>query len=386
MLEKDSSAADAAMDLQLLKTLTPLKSMTDSHLTELVQNCQPETVCRGQELFRPGDYDRHHVYLLHGEVELIDADGSVSQVKGRSSVLPLALAQPRQHKALATTDCSVLRVDSDRLDQLLAWSQIAEYLLLDVAYKREMDEDVAWITTLLRSNLFFKVPPVNVQAIVSSLTPVPVTAGQTILSQGDLGDCCYFIKEGEAAVTRSSGSADSEQQHLANIGIGRCFGEDALLNETVRNATVTMRTDGVLMRLQAKDFIRLLKAPPVARLTLVEWRQLLADQRGPSGERVVTIDVRTGDEYALGHLDEAVNIPLNLLRLKTRLLSRSARYVVYCDTGWRSTAAAHLLSQDGYDVNALESGLNGFDADERMALAGFTQDYVLREGSAVPGH
>src|SRR5690625_6415031 len=108
--------------------------------------------------------------------------------------------------------------------------------------------------TVLKYNLFFKFTPINVEQIFSRLEPQVVYAGDTILRQGELGDYAYFIKEGQAEVTRHQGGA---HQHLANISTGRCFGEDALVNEAPRNATIKMLTDGVLMRLSKHDFYRL---------------------------------------------------------------------------------------------------------------------------------
>src|SRR5690606_21480031 len=131
--------------------------------------------------------------------------------------------QPRQVTAIAETDCSLLRIANEQLDKLLTWSQVADYLQLNMSRERDLDEDIDWMMTVLRSNLFFKVPPLNVEHIFSRLTPQVVYAGDVIIRQGEIGDRCYFIKEGEAEVIRYQ---DNKREHLANIGVGRCFGED----------------------------------------------------------------------------------------------------------------------------------------------------------------
>ncbi|HEX7763733.1 MAG TPA: cyclic nucleotide-binding domain-containing protein, partial [Cellvibrio sp.] len=254
-------------DLNLTRTLVPLKDMSESHLLALLDKSLLETICAGQTLFSAGNYDEQHVYLLHGDVSLIAQDGTRVLVKGRSSLFPIAHQQPRQVTAVAETDCSLLRINSEQLDKLLTWSQVADYLQLNIARERDFDEDIDWMMTVLRSNLFFKVPPLNVEHIFARLTPQVVYAGDVIIRQGEIGDQCYFIKEGEADVTRHQ---DNKREHLATIGIGRCFGEDALVNEAARNATVMMRTDGVLMRLEKQDFYRLLKEPVVATLAFNE--------------------------------------------------------------------------------------------------------------------
>jgi CRP-like cAMP-binding protein len=349
--------------------------MSESHLLALLDDAVVEVVCAGQTLFAAGSYDAQHVYLLHGDVSLVVEDGSRTLIKGRSTLLPIAHQQPRQYTAIAETDCSVLRIDSERLDKMLTWSQVADYLQLIISRERDLDEDVDWMMIILKSNLFFKVPPLNVEQIFSRLTPQVVYAGDVIIRQGEMGDQCYFIKEGEADVTRHS---ENKRQHLATIGVGRCFGEDALVNETVRNATVMMRTDGVLMRLEKQDFYRLLKEPTVAALALGELDEYI-------GKGGVAVDVRSDEEYSEAHLPQAVNIPLNILAIKSRLLAKDKLYIFYCDTGRRSRAAAHLLAQHGYKTLALENCPQLFIRASAQQFLSDTNNYVLRDGVAVLG-
>ncbi|HEY8940398.1 MAG TPA: cyclic nucleotide-binding domain-containing protein [Cellvibrio sp.] len=372
--QKNVQITPVEFDLNLTRTLVPLKDMSESHLLALLNDALIEVVCAGQTLFNAGAYDGQHVYLLHGDVALVDDSGTRTRIKGRSSLFPIVHHQPRQVTAIAETDCSVLRIDSERLDKMLTWSQVADYLQLIISRERDLDEDVDWMMTVLKSNLFFKVPPLNVEQIFSRLTPQVVYAGDVIIRQGEMGDQCYFIKEGEADVTRH---ADNKRQHLATIGVGRCVGEDALVNETVRNATVMMRTDGVLMRLEKQDFYRLLKEPEVSTLGFNELEESLANG-------VVAVDVRSEDEYSEVHLPKAVNVPLNILAIKSRLLNKENLYIFYCDTGRRSRAAAHLLAAHGYKTLALDN-CPGLFGNTGKALMVDRRNYVLRAGEAFPG-
>jgi rhodanese-related sulfurtransferase len=376
-------------DLNLTRTLVPLKEMGESHLLALLESSVLETLCAGQSVFTAGSYDAQHVYLLHGDVSLLGADGARTLIKGRSTLFPIAHQQPRQVTAIAETDCSVLRIPSEQLDKLLTWSQVADYLQLNMSRERDLDEDIDWMMTVLRSNLFFKVPPLNVEQIFSRLTPQVVYAGDVIIRQGEIGDQCYFIKEGEADVTRHH---NNSREHLASISVGRCFGEDALVNEAARNATVVMRTDGVLMRLEKQDFYRLLKEPVVASLAFNELEASVANG-------AVVVDVRSDEEYSEGHWPQAVNIPLNILAIKARLLNKEKSYIFYCDTGRRSRAAAHLLVQQGYKILALDNcahlltpapapqfaALKQGQSQVHYKYLTDVQNYVLRDGIAVAG-
>jgi len=374
--QSTGSSPDQAFDLDLTRSLVPLKDMSESHLRDLLDGLQAEVVFAGQTLFRAGEYDRQRWYLLHGEVRL-EGNGAVEQVKGSETLLPLAQQQPRQVTAVAQTDCSLLRLDADRLDKLLTWSQVSDYLQLNIARRRDLDEDVDWMMSILRSNLFFKVPPLNVEQIFYRLQPMVVHAGETVIRQGEIGDCCYFIKEGEASVDRRG---EGGWTHLADIGPGRCFGEDALVNDAPRNARVTMHTDGVLMALDKQDFYRLLKEPEVPQVALRELTD--AQARG-----AVLVDTRSEEEYAQRHLSAAVNVPLSLLAIKSRQLTETEEYLCYCDTGRRSRATAHLLRQQGYRARALADCARLFAEPDWNPLFTGEGAHVLRDGRPQPeGH
>jgi hypothetical protein len=67
----------------------------------------------------------------------------------------------RQSSGTGVPASACLRI-GERLDQLLTWSEIADYLQLRISRQRDLDEDIDWMMTVLRSNLFFKAPPINV--------------------------------------------------------------------------------------------------------------------------------------------------------------------------------------------------------------------------------
>ena len=363
-------------DLALTKSLVPLKDMSESHLLALLESAQTEFVCAGQVVFTAGTFIGEHVYLLHGTLSMIMPDQSRQQIKGRSSLLPVIYTDPCPYTLVADTDSSLLRINSDKLDKMLTWSNIADYLQLNISRERDLDEDADWMMTVLKSNLFFKVPPINVEDIFSRLIPKVVYRNEVIIRQGEIGDRCYFIKEGEAEVSQFDGK---EVKVVARISEGRCFGEDALVNDAPRNATITMRTDGVLMYLNKQDFYRLLKEPVVTSITLQELNEKVK-------QGYVCIDMRTEEEYNQRHLPFAVNIPLNLLAIKSRLLNRSTHYIFYCDTGRRSRAAAHLLAQLGYQTYALHQCAQLFNDPAYAAKWEDNSNDLLRDGKAVAGN
>lgn len=81
----------------------------------------------------------------------------------------------------------------------------------------------------------------------------------------------------------------------------------------------------------------------------ISARQAQERMRNTSG--VVVLDVRRPDEFALGHVPGAINVPLadiELGRLPACMADKNAPYLIYCRSGVRSVTAAKLLEQDGY--------------------------------------
>jgi len=74
-------------------------------------------------------------------------------------------------------------------------------------------------------------------------------------------------------------------------------------------------------------------------------------------EGAVWLDVRLEKEHQESGIDGAENIPLFMLRMKTDLLDMDTSYVLYSDTGRRSSAAAFLLSERGFHTYVLKGGL-----------------------------
>lgn len=349
-----------SINKKLLQTFVPVNSLTANHLDQLLAKQDVALVPRGETLFRIGDEDNTTIYLLSGEVELIDSQGrrTVVSAGGIESWHPIEHFQPRRSTATALTDVSLVRFDSYRLDTILSWDQSAGYMILDIASNRQLDQDADWMIKLLKSNLFYSVPPANIQEIFRRMKPCEFKAGDVVIRQGDAADCCYFVKKGACEVSVRSPGAE-QPVVVAMIEVGQGFGEEALLSETSRNATVTMATDGILMRLDKADFIELLKEPVVSALPFAPCQSIVS-----AGG--LWLDVRTGDEFEAEHFRGAQNMPLNVLRLKSRLLDSKRHLVVYCDTGRRSTAAAFLLKNAGFRVDVLDGGLNALSGAQRQ--------------------
>jgi CRP-like cAMP-binding protein len=340
-----------------LRSFTPLNVLSEQQWRELRSQLVPQPLLAGQLLFRRGDQAGRTYYLLAGELLLQAADGQHQRLAAGSeaSCHPLSPGLPRLHEVRAATDASLLAVDTATLDRLLTWRLAYQDLLLELGQNHA---DVEWLERLLQNPVFAKVPPSNVRTMLERLQRIELAAGTTLLREGESGDCCYFLESGRAEVIRG---AASEQQVLAELEVGACFGEEALLAARPRNATVTLIEDGVVLRLARQDFFSLLKAPVVDDVALGEAARLLA-----AGAQ--WLDVRLQEEYEQAHALESLHMPLQLLRLKARLLDKARTYLCYCDSGKRSASAVFLLAQLGFTAYVLRDGLDVLPAVQRDAL------------------
>jgi rhodanese-related sulfurtransferase len=206
------------------------------------------------------------------------------------------------------------------------------------------------MTTLLQTKAFHRIPPANIQAIFMRMQRINYRARDVVIKQGTEGDYFYVVVAGKCVVTRET-PLNKEGIKLAELGIGDSFGEEALIAEAKRNATVTMATDGILMRLGKQDFQTLLNEPLLQWVTYDQAKQVVA-----GGGK--WLDVRLPSEFANQSIDDAMNIPLYFIRLKLSALAKDTPYVVCCDTGRRSSAAAYILSERGFEAYVLKGGLS----------------------------
>lgn len=95
------------------------------------------------------------------------------------------------------------------------------------------------------------------------------------------------------------------------------------------------------------------------RTNPVYWREL----RDIEMENKFLLDVRTPDEFALGSLPGAVNIPLDELRDRLAELPKDRMIYTFCAVGLRGYLAYRILTQHGFDkVRNLSGGLKTYRA------------------------
>ena len=347
----------------ILKKLIPICELTEANFQELVKQIQLESIVAGENLFKRGDNDKNTYYLINGEVTLTDGNGTEKKLNHRSTQcrFPLDHHRPRHYTVTADTDLRFLKIDNNLLDVLLTWDQNAGYVVQNIGdddANQDVDEN-DWMSKILQSKLFYNVPAANIQSMFAKIQATPVKKDDVIMNQGEPGDYYYMIKEGRCAVIRDAIETGNKPVKIAELIAGQGFGEEALISDTPRNATVKMLTDGVLMRLSKDEFNQLLKAPILKTVNFEEASEMVT-----SG--AIWLDVRLLSEHQNSNIAGSINIPLFLLRLNTAKLMNNKQYIVYCDSGSRSSSAAFILSERGIDSYVLEGGLQNLPASAQL--------------------
>lgn len=95
---------------------------------------------------------------------------------------------------------------------------------------------------------------------------VVVPAGTELVDQGRVGDVCYVIVDGRAAVYIRG-------EFVTTVSSGTMVGEMALVEHRPRNATVTAETEMVLVSFGTDEFRKLLANSPTAHDRVVTMLQ-----------------------------------------------------------------------------------------------------------------
>jgi CRP-like cAMP-binding protein len=85
--------------------------------------------------------------------------------------------------------------------------------------------------------------------------------GEVIIRQGDRGETFYLVRSGTVSVTRRAGTAGPERQ-VTTLGPGTFFGEHALIEDELRNASIVAAEEVEVYALAKPDFWRLLGQIP----------------------------------------------------------------------------------------------------------------------------
>ena len=301
---------------------------------------------RGDVLFDVDQQQPLAHYLLHGKLQCQYPDGRERIIKSTSLQSRYPVGDLNHHKRframVASPTAHLMRMDATLIDHFTVWNEVHELAPADSPLRGHVD--YRWVLGLLRSKVISQLPRGHVHELFASLDAVPVSAGQEVIAEGDAGDCCYVIVQGQAVVFKCD--ADGEAQ-VAELGCGDLFGENALVSQDPRNASVRMASDGLLMKLDGRRFSKLLKSHVVRWINPHDVADWLA-------QGAILVDVRLpGEQDSL----DCLNIPLESIREQADRFPQDKPLILCCADGRRSASAAYILATLGHDVYALQGGV-----------------------------
>jgi CRP-like cAMP-binding protein len=323
-----------------------------------LENLLSESTVHVAEPWQPvvaSDRHQHHVIiLLHGVMEMVGHHQTDAHQHFRRTIrsgdrqgIVLGSSLKAWNAELrARVHSRYIAIEQEKIDTALAGASMQQGF-----DRAETGGDVLALS-------FLDVLPSDVRAKVESrISRETMNAGDFVIRQGDPGDSFFVLVEGEADVMRRN-PFDNSVIHVANLGPGDSFGEEALLSGLTRNADVRMVTRGELLRLGKEDFDEIIRPEMVPTLTLQQAKRMVRER----GARWV--DCRFMPEYETGHLEGALLLPLDELRARVGELNPGKLYVVYCPTARRSAAAVFLLRERNIDAFQLAGGIDAYETSE----------------------
>jgi CRP-like cAMP-binding protein len=334
------------MTIATLQKFFPLNKLDEQQLRSLSEQARLVDVHEGKIIFKRNDLNETSHWLVSGAVDLLDADFKVTKLKADTdqSRLMLDAANPHHLTAITTNESRLLILEHETLLQSLKAAGIDELDNISAdTHLADEEDSIDWMSALLESHLFELVPPANIQELFNRFKEVNLEPGDKVIVEGDTGDYFYVLKKGRVRIDKINGENTVK---LAEAGPGDFFGEDALVRDAPRNATITMLTYGSLMRLGKDDFQGLLQQPTNEYISLEE----IKDAKASAQLKLIVLDVRDPAEFQQGSVESAVNIPLPLLRKNLHKLNKDIAYICKCDGGKRSELAAFILNKGGFEA------------------------------------
>ncbi len=366
---------------QALRKLFPLETMPARQYNALCSVCNIIEMPKGSFLFKQGDTPDSFIYLIQGTVSLEAEEFKIETIRAGTDLAKFAIAHqfPRQVSARAVDNVCYIGLQLNAFDKQET-EDIEEESKYMVENEDDLDKELSgdWMSALLQSPIFQRLPAMNLQQVLMSLEDVEFKNGEVIFNQGDSGDYYYLIKRGRCALSRKA-SARAKEIKLLELRKNETFGEDALLSDEPRSMTVTAITDMLLSRIEKERFIKLIKEPA---LTYIDYQQLLTEcEQGIA----LAVDIRSTDAYNENHIKGCCSIPFFSLRMNLKELSQeSKKIIIICDEGKISKAAAFVLIKNGIDAEILQGGMQSVPKElESTGEAIYTIDESDAKDSAA---
>lgn len=334
------SVAKQEIDISLVKRFSPLDELDHDKLAELAAKSSVLQFTKGDTVSSKMAKNAM-IFLLAGTVDRAAGTAEAETIKAKTDRARRAVFSPNDRtRVIAKSDVTVLCIDSDLLDLLRNWGDSGGGMDTGIVVDEIESSSGDWVDGLMRSDVVTNLSPSSIQALMAAIEPVDFNADQIIFHQGDAPDYYYIVSRGRCVVTRRDPGLDTVVE-LASLGPGGAFGEEALITDAPRNATVRMTEKGIVLRLSRGEFKKMLEQPLVRTIGGGEVNSLKA-----KGAMMLYIHAAND----LAQSAEGLNVSMAQLRERMNELNKGRSYIVLSDNDKLSAAGAFLLSQKGFNV------------------------------------
>jgi len=245
-------------------TLPPIPLFSDlkkEELSRVMEKIQAKRFARGKAICREGDPGNSLYIISHGKVAIS------RQQPGKGKIVLNELTDGdffgefayfanarRQATVEALEDTEVLEMTKDELQRVIQEFPPVSKVLFKFYKERVLDN------LLAASTLFQSFPPEERRKLFEEVTLEEFPAGNLVIEEGTPGDCLYIIKSGEVEVFTLD--AMREKLVLAKLQEGDYFGEISLISGRPRTASVKVLRAAELVRLDKKNFDRIVAGHP----------------------------------------------------------------------------------------------------------------------------
>ncbi|MBV9134267.1 MAG: cyclic nucleotide-binding domain-containing protein [Chloroflexi bacterium] len=226
--------------LSALRAVPLWSAVPGPRLLEIARAMHAEDVSAGTEVVRQGEAGDRFYLIARGAFEVRVDDRAVVRLGRGDFFGERALLQrsTRAATVMATESGQVFVLERYDFERLLGG---------DLAVRQRVEAALAYRDEVAAMPLFRDLAPVELDVLLARLAPLSVSAGQTVMRQGDAADRFYVLRSGSVRVERDGAE-------LARLGPGDAFGEIALLLDVPRTATVTALESSTLLALDAAGF------------------------------------------------------------------------------------------------------------------------------------
>ncbi len=335
-----------------LKSYKFFSKLSDHCLDEIASRVEEVEKPAGVEIIRQNTPADYFYFVKEGSVEITKrtkfGQSAIIEILDQGEgfgEMALLTCSHRHTNVIARTDVTLGRLSKKDFEEIIMTESSFHEMLES---RSRQYQDYHSIKTLQPLAL---VEPEKMITLTHKMITRCYKTGENIITVDERGDFYYILKNGLAAVIKING--DSEKQ-VDTISPGQGFGEEALIRDQKRNATVRALEDCETLALDASDFHSILKKS-FLEFTFPE------DITEEEMAGYVFIDARIPAEYEEEHIAGAVNIPLEKLRQTFAELDPDQNYITYCTNDSRGMAAAFLMAAQGFKARNLRSGLSGWE-------------------------